>query len=126
MITVITVLGLLILAALSFFQLLLVIGKPLGNYAWGGQYEVLPRRLRIASVSSIVLYVVFGIFLLSKAGMVNVIPDGMFLTTTMWVLTSYFVLGVFMNAISRSKKERALMTPVALSLAVIFLIATLN
>lgn len=87
---------------------------------------MLPRRLRIASVSSIVLYVVFGIFLLSKAGMVNVIPDGMFLTTTMWVLTSYFVLGVFMNAISRSKKERALMTPVALSLAVIFLIATLN
>lgn len=119
-------LGISILAALTVFQLLLVAGRPLGNYAWGGQHRVLPRSLRIASCFSIVLYIVFGVFLASKAGLINTIPDGSFLTAAMWVLSGYFVLGVFMNAISRSKKERMLMTPVALLLAVVFLLATIN
>src|SRR5687768_8728090 len=117
--TIITVFGVLILFALSIFQLLLIAGKPLGNYSWGGQHEVLPNRLRIASVFSIALYIVFGIFLVSKAGLVNVIPDSSFLAVSMWVFTGYFLLGVFMNAISRNKKERMLMTPVALLLAII-------
>ena len=119
-------LGISILAALSVFQLLLIAGRPLGNYAWGGQHEVLPKRLRIASASSIILYAVFGIFLASKAGLVNVIEDTSFLTVAMWIFTCYFVLGIFMNAISRSKKERALMTPVAFSLAVIFSLVTVG
>ena len=116
----VALLGILILASLSVFQLLLIAGKPLGDYAWGGQHKVLPTKLRIASVFSIILYVVFGVFLASKAGFMSVIPDSSFLWVVMWVFTGYFVLGVFMNAISRNKKERALMTPVAVSLVVIF------
>lgn len=122
----VALLGVLILAALSVFQLLLAVGKPLGSYAWGGQHKVLPKRLRVASLFSVVLYIVFGIFLASKAGLATVIQDGMFLAVGMWVFTSYFVLGIFMNAISRSDKERMLMTPVAFSLAVVFLLVTLN
>lgn len=124
--TIIALFGILMLVLLSIFQLLLVAGKPLGEYAWGGQYKVLPKKLRIASVFSIILYVVFGFFLASKAGLINAIPDGTFLTVAMWIFTCYFVLGIFMNAISRSKKERALMTPVAVSLAVVFLLVTLS
>jgi uncharacterized membrane protein SirB2 len=124
--TYLSLFGILILAALSVFQVLLIFGKPLGNYAWGGQHAVLPKRLRIASVLSIVLYIVFSIFLASKAGLVSIVPDGQFLTVSMWVLTFYFVLGIVMNAISRSKKERMLMAPVSFSLAVVFLIVTIN
>lgn len=112
--------GLLILFGLSVFQLSLILGKPFGEYAWGGQQRVLPKKLRIASVSSIVLYVVFGVFLASKAGITQLIPESSFLDTGMWVLTGYFALGVLMNGISRSKKERMVMTPIALLLAVIF------
>lgn len=122
----VALLGILILIALSVFQLLLIIGKPLGSYAWGGQHEVLPKKLRIASVFSVVLYFMFGTFLISKAGVVNIIPDSSFLTVAMWVFTGYFIFGIFMNAISRSKKERMLMTPVAFSLAVVFLLVSLN
>ena len=122
----IALLGIIILAALSVFQLLLIVGRPLGDYAWGGQHKVLSKRLRIASVFSVVLYVVFSIFLASKAGLVNVIPDGSFLVVVMWVLTGYFVLGIIVNTISRNKKERMIMTPVAFLLAVIFLIVALN
>ncbi len=119
-------LGISILVALSVFQLLLILGKPLGNYAWGGQHETLPRKLRVASVFSIVLYVIFSIFLASKAGLVDIISDGLFLAIAMWVLTGYFALGIILNAISRSKKERILMTPVVLLLTVIFLLVTVS
>lgn len=122
----ITLLGLLILAALSVFQLLLISGKPLGRYAWGGQHDVLPKQFRVASVFSVLLYAVFGLFLASKAGLMAVVPNGAFLTGAMWVFTGYFALGIFMNAISRSKKERMVMTPVAFVLAIVFLLVTLN
>lgn len=38
-----------------------------------------------------------------------------------WVVTVYFFVGVLMNAASRSKSERAVMTPTVLLLAVLFL-----
>lgn len=123
--TFIVIVGLLILVGLSVFQFLLIIGKPLGDYAWGGQRRVLPKKLRIASVFSIFLYLVFVLFLISKAGMVNVIIDATVVNVGMWIFTIYFTVGIFVNAISRSKKERMLMTPVAASLAVVFAVATL-
>lgn len=123
---IVALLGVLILFSLSVFQILLILGKPLGNYAWGGQHEVLPNRLRVGSVFSIMLYIVFSILLVSKAGLVDIIPDGLFLSVAIWVVTGYSVLGIFMNAISRSKKERLLMTPVVLLLAVIFLVVAVS
>jgi preprotein translocase subunit SecG len=60
--------------------------------------------------------------LVSKAGIIAIVPDGAFLTVSMWVLTGYFALGIVLNAISRSKKERMLMTPVVILLTVIFFV----
>ena len=116
--------GLLILLGLSVFQLLLIFGAPLGDFAWGGQHKVLPKKLRIASAFSIVLYIIFAIFLASKAGLVDLISNQQLLDIGMWVLVGYFTLGVFLNLISRNKKERMVMTPVAFVLAVVFFIVT--
>jgi len=117
--------GLLILLFLAIFQLLLIFGAPLGKYAWGGKYTILPKKLRIASVVSIILYVIFTAFLVSKAGIANLISHQPLLDIGMWVLVGYFVLGIVLNAISRSKKERLVMTPVAVLLAVIFFFVAL-
>ncbi len=51
----------LLLAALAGFQAALLAGAPLGEYAWGGQHRVLPRRLRIGSAVAIVLYLLFAV-----------------------------------------------------------------
>lgn len=111
-----------ILAALAVFQGALTAGRPLGRLAWGGQHVVLPRNLRIGSAVSIVLYAVFGYVALGKAGLVAPLGGGSVTSVLMWVLTGYFALGVVMNAISRSKPERLVMTPVALVLAVLYLV----
>ena len=107
----------LLLAALAVFQVLLIAGAPLGEYAWGGQHRVLPRRLRIGSVVSVVLYGIFAVVALAKAGVLELFPGTPVIDVAMWVLAGYLVLGVPLNAISRSRKERFLMAPTALVLA---------
>jgi hypothetical protein len=107
-----------ILVALVVFQVALIAGAPLGRFAWGGQHERLPRKLRIGSVVSVVLYVAFIVLALDRVGAIDVLPDA-FSVIAMWVLTGYLALGVILNLISRSKPERYLMTPVALVLALL-------
>lgn len=107
-----------ILAGLSAFQAALILGVPIGKYAWGGQHNTLPRHLRIASGISIILYAIFAAFILSKANLSPIVVSQTVVNIATWVLAIYFCIGVPMNAISRSKPERNLMTPVALVLAI--------
>lgn len=120
-----TLVALITLLGLTLFQSALIFGAPIGKFAWGGNNRILPRRLRIASFTSIMLYSTFALFIASKASLINIIDDERVLDIGMWVFTSYFFIGIIMNAISRSKPERNLMTPVATILAVSFLIVTL-
>jgi hypothetical protein len=119
------VLALVLLGALAVFHGLLVAGSPLGRFAWGGQHDVLPARFRIGSVVSIALYAAFAVLILQAAGAASLLPDG-FVEVAIWVLTGYFVLGIGMNAISRSRPERLVMTPVVAILAAACLVLALG
>ncbi len=113
------------LVALSFltvFQILLICGAPLGQFAWGGRNKKLPLKLRIGSAISILIYSALALFAVSKVPVWPAITNSSVLTVGLWVIVAYLVLGVVLNAFSRSKSERYLMTPVALLLAVCFLI----
>jgi hypothetical protein len=114
-----------ILAILAVLQLALIFGAPIGRFAWGGQHRVLPTKLRIGSAVSIVIYAIIGLLALDRAGLVDVVPD-VVSTVAMWVVFAYFVLGIGMNAISRSKPERYTMAPVSLVLAVLSLLVALG
>lgn len=115
-----------ILAALSVFQIALIAGAPIAKYAWGGSHDILPTRLRVSSAISIFLYLTFAVFILSKSNIVNVINNPAIVNGGIWVITGYFILGVALNALSRSKAERSVMTPVALVLAIAYLIVSLS
>jgi hypothetical protein len=119
------VLGILLLAALAVLQVLLVAGAPLGRFAWGGQHAVLPPQLRIGSAVAIVLYVVFAVLVLQGAEVLDVLPEGL-VNVALWVLTGYLALGTAVNAASRSRSERAVMTPVTAVLAVACLVLALH
>ena len=115
-----------ILAALAVMQVLLISGAPIGEYAWGGQHRVLPRRLRMGAAVAIILYVAFAAMLLSRSG---VLPGGasVGIVVGTWVLFGYAVLSVLPNLASRSRKERAVQAPVSILLAIsIGLVAALN
>jgi len=123
--TLVAVAGVVVLGALAVFQLLLVAGAPLGRFAWGGQYVVLPTGLRVGSAISIVLYGFFALLILQAAGAVDVLPEAM-VGPAIWVLTAYFAIGIVMNAVSRSRPERFVMTPVVAALTGICLVLALG
>jgi len=115
-----------ILSGLAIFQVALAAGAPIGRFAWGGQHDVLPPRLRIGSVVSILLYGLFALVLLDRAELVAVFGSDPFVQIATWVLFGYFALGILMNGISRSKSERNVMVPVTLVLAALTLYIALG
>lgn len=122
MITVLAILCCSILLALAVFQIALIAGAPIGKYAWGGSHKVLPVKLRIGSIISIFLYGLIALVVLSKSEIIPIFNNQPVIGIATWVIAGYFCLGVIMNAISRSRYERNLMTPVALVLAILCII----
>lgn len=114
-----------VLIGLMIFQLLLVLGRPYGQYAWGGQHRVLPIGYRIGSVIAIIIYVISVIVMLESAGLIAFISNTAISQYGIWVLFIYFLIGVPLNAISRSKPERNTMTPIVLLLCVLTLVVAL-
>jgi len=114
-----------LMAGLAVFQSALLAGAPLGHLAWGGQDRVLPRGKRVGSAVSIMLYAVFALIVLREADLVPVLPEG-FAAIAVWVLAAYFLLGIAMNAASRSRPERRMMTPLCAALAVLTVLVALG
>lgn len=114
-----------VLGALAVLQICVGLGAPWGRLVWGGGHRVLPRRLRVGSALSVVLYAGFAAVLLSRAG---VLPggDSIAVRVLTWVLFAYFAVGIGMNAISRSRAERLTMTPVCAALAAATLVVALS
>ncbi|MGZ8564265.1 MAG: hypothetical protein ACXWWU_11670 [Candidatus Limnocylindria bacterium] len=103
------ILAVVLLVAITAFQLALAFGAPWGAAAWGGQSPgVLPQRLRIASgVVALVVYPLIIALVLASAG---IIDDGwrpVDGTVVMWGLAGLLGLGAVMNVASRSRPERA-------------------
>ncbi len=102
-----------ILAALGVLQVLVAAGRPYGRFVWGGQHVTLPRILRIGSAVSIGLYAVIAAVLIARA----FDPSSSFVRIATWVIFGYSVVGLGLNAFSRSRAERMVMTPVSAVLA---------
>jgi hypothetical protein len=103
------ILAVVLLAAITVFQLALAFGAPWGAAAWGGQNPgVLPQPLRIASgVVALVVYPLIIALVLASAGIIDdgwLPVDG---TLIMWGLTALLGLGAVMNVASRSRPERS-------------------
>lgn len=114
-------------AIISIFQFLLAIGKPLGYLAFGGKYEkVLPKKLRMMSVIAIGIFIFTSLVVLDLANFISLFLDPLIPTIALWVLAFYFVLNTFTNAVSMSKWEKRIMTPISLIMSIFcFIVVTL-
>lgn len=115
-----------VLGLLAVFQIALASGAPLGEYAWGGTARILPPKLRVGSIVSVLIYAVIAWILLERVGVTRVLGNGIAVHIAAWVVFAFFVLGTLMNLVSRSKRERYTMTPVTIILAVLTLVVALG
>lgn len=114
-------------AALALFELALAAGLPWGKAAWGGRQAELNPGLRVASGVQAVLAMGFALVVLRRAGHHVWAPlPPRWLPPAVWVLAGYGAAGTLLNAASRSPLERAVWTPVSLSLAVLCAIVAIK
>jgi hypothetical protein len=111
-----------LLALLIGFQLALAGGLPLGHAAWGGQYRVLPPRLRLGSLAAAVVLGVALWVVLARADLVAPGSAALAVRFATWLFAGYLLLNTLGNLASKNPLERNIMTPVALLLAVAFFV----
>ena len=92
----------------------------------GGQYKVFPKKLRFVLFTQLFLQVFFVIIILQMGG---IIPLWFSYNVTRIIsicMSIYLSLNALMNLVSKSKKERYIMTPLSLIAAICFWITTLK
>ena len=103
---------------MSIFQLLLALGLPIGRLAYGGKYEKLPNKLRILSLIAIGIFVFASISVLDRAELITIFNNPDIAYYAVWVIAVYITFNTLLNAASKSKWEKRIMTPISLTLAV--------
>ena len=95
--------------ALALFQLAIVLGAPLGEYAFGGQNtDVMPVPYRIASFFSFLVALAIAGHYLAQLGVLNQLLGSELNQIVNWVLVAMNVPAAILNNITRSQKEKRL------------------
>jgi len=115
--------GSLLLLLLAVGQILLSMGRPYGEYFWGGYHKVLPTHLRIGSFISSLLLTFALLMLMHQFEGIQLLPSIFPISELHIFFVVLFLLSTLANANSESSKEKTLMTPVALLLYLAFLSA---
>ncbi len=116
-----------LLAAIAVLYILLVIGLPYGELAMGGRYTTVPKDKRYIYGISIVIQLAAGVIVLQTGGALPLVLPHNVTRIVCFCFAAYFTLNIILNAVSKSKKERAVMTPASAVIAVCFWItAALN
>lgn len=106
-------------------SILLICGLPLGELTMGGQYKVFPKKLRIVLVLQLALQIFFVIIILQMGGIIPLWFSRNVTKIICVVMAVYLSLNTVMNCISKSKKEKFIMTPLSLISAICFWVTAL-
>ncbi len=95
--------------ALALFQLAIVLGAPLGEYAYGGQSAGrLAVQYRIASIFSFLIALAIAGHYLAQLGVFSTLLDEGLNQLVNWGLVLFNVPAAILNNITRSQKEKRL------------------
>lgn len=114
------IIGVILFLAIAIMTVLVACGLPLGEFTMGGQHKVLPKKFRIMAVASIVIQLFAIIIILQAGGFIPLWFSYRITRYSCYFFAAYLVLNTMMNLISKSKKERYLMTPISLVISICY------
>ena len=121
----ISIIGASIFSIVIMLSVLLICGVPLGELTMGGQYKVFPKKLRIILVIQLLIQIFFIVIILQMGGLIPLWFSDKVTKTICIVMAVFLSLNTVMNFISKSKKEKYIMTPLSLVSAICFWITAL-
>ena len=107
-------------------SILIICGLPLGELTMGGQYKVFPQKLRIVLVTQLILQVFFVLIILQVGEIIPLLFSYNVTKIIGIVMAIYLSVNTVMNLISKSKKEKYIMTPLSFVTAICFWITALQ
>ncbi|MCI7792173.1 MAG: hypothetical protein MR531_15635 [Lachnospiraceae bacterium] len=107
-------------------SILIICGLPLGELTMGGQYKVFPQKLRTVLVAQLILQVFFVLIILQIGEFIPLWFSYNVTKIIGIVMAIYLSLNTVMNLISKSKKEKYIMTPLSFVTAICFWITALQ
>lgn len=106
-------------------SILILCGLPLGELTMGGQYKVFPPKLKIVLVTQLILQLFFVIILLQMGEFIPLWFSYNVTKIIGIVMAIYLSINTVMNLISKSKKEKYIMTPLSFVTAICFWITAI-
>ena len=116
----IAIVGATLFSIVILLSILLICGLPLGELTMGGRFKTFPKKLRVVLVVQLILQIFFVIIILQAGGLIPLWFSDKVTRTICIVMAAYLSLNAVMNFISKSKKEKYIMTPLSLLSAICF------
>lgn len=118
-----SIIGAILFSIVIVISFLLLCGLLLGEFTMGGRYKVFPKKLRVIVLLQMILQVFFVIIILQQGGFIPLWFSKKTTKVICIVIASYLSLNTLMNLVSKSKKERYVMTPLSILVAICYWIS---
>ena len=121
----VAIIGAITFSVVIILSVLIICGLPLGELTMGGQYKIFPKKLRIVLVTQLIFQIFFVIVILQMGDFFPLWFSKKVTKIICIVMAVYLSLNTVMNFVSKSKKEKCIMTPLSFVAAVCFWITAL-
>ena len=115
-----SIIGAVLFGVIATMTILVACGLPLGEFTMGGQHKILPKKFRVAAVISFFIQIFAMLIILQAGGFIPLCFSPIVTKYICFFFAAYLSLNTIMNMISKSKKEKYVMTPISLIAAICF------
>jgi hypothetical protein len=116
----IAIIGAILMLVVITISILLLCGLPLGELTMGGQYRVFPKKMKTLLVTQLVLQIFFVVTILQMGGYIPLWFSYNVTRIICIIMAVYLSLNTVINFISKSKKEKYIITPLSFVTAICF------
>ena len=109
-----SILGAVLFGVIVIMTVLVACGLPLGEFTMGGQHKILPKKFRVMAVISVGIQIFAMIIILQAGGFISLWLSFKVTKYICFFFAAYLSLNTIMNMISKSRKEKYIMTPLSL------------
>ena len=115
-----SILGAVLFGVIAAMTVLVACGLPFGEFTMGGQHKILPKKFRGVAFISVAIQIFAMIIILQAGGFISLWLSFKVTKYICFFFAAYLSLNTIMNMISKSKKEKYVMTPLSLIAAICF------
>ena len=115
-----SILGAVLFGVIAIMTVLVACGLPLGEFTMGGQHKILPKKFRVMAVISVAIQIFAMIIILQAGGFISLWLSFKVTKYICFFFAAYLFLNTVMNMISKSRKEKYVMTSLSLITGICF------